>query len=146
MFLTAVILILFFSLSDLAKWMNQNGDTYALREFINLEKLCMLICFDTESKNKSIKLYYISMLFYSKFIFSFILYVSRFSVPSSKKLDVLNLYKFLYIHLSTATTTQSISHVIVFKKIYFPETQLYSYFSRFVKSSIYQREGASVKM
>ena len=55
MFLTAVILILFFSLSDLAKWMNQNGDTYALREFINLEKLCMLICFDTESKNKSIK-------------------------------------------------------------------------------------------
>lgn len=69
MFLTAVILILFFSLSDLAKWMNQNGDTYALREFINLEKLCMLICFDTESKNKSIKLYYISMLFYSKFIF-----------------------------------------------------------------------------
>ena len=52
MFLTAVILILFFSLSDLAKWMNQNGDTYALREFINLEKLCMLICFDTESKNK----------------------------------------------------------------------------------------------
>lgn len=25
MFLTAVILILFFSLSDLAKWMNQNG-------------------------------------------------------------------------------------------------------------------------
>lgn len=97
MFLTAVILILFFSLSDLAKWMNQNGDTYALREFINLEKLCMLICFDTEFKNKSIKLYYISMLFYSKFIFSFILYVSRFSVPSSKKLDVLNLYKFLYI-------------------------------------------------
>lgn len=80
MFLTAVILILFFSLSDLAKWMNQNGDTYALREFINLEKLCMLICFDTESKNKSIKLYYISALFYSKLIFSFILYVSRFSV------------------------------------------------------------------
>lgn len=81
MFLTAVILILFFSLSDLAKWMNQNGDTYALREFINLEKLCMLVCFDTESKNKSIKLYYISMysvLFYPKFIFSFILYVSRF--------------------------------------------------------------------
>ena len=97
MFLTAVILILFFSLSDLAKWMNQNGDTYALREFINLEKLCMLVCFDTESKNKSIKLYYISVLFYSKFIFSFILYVSRFSVPSPKKLDVLNLYKFLYI-------------------------------------------------
>lgn len=62
-----------------------------------MEKLCMLICFDTESKNKSIKLYYISMLFYSKFIFSFILYVSRFSVPSPKKLDVLNLYKFLYI-------------------------------------------------
>ena len=27
MFLTAVILILFFSLSDLAKWMNQNGAT-----------------------------------------------------------------------------------------------------------------------
>ena len=40
----------------------------------------MLVCFDTESKNKSIKLYYISVLFYSKFIFSFILYVSRFSV------------------------------------------------------------------
>ena len=86
MFLTAVILILFFSLSDLAKWMNQNGDTYALREFINLEKLCMLVCFDTESKNKSIKSYYISIysvLFYSKFIFSFILYGSRFSVPSA---------------------------------------------------------------
>lgn len=127
MFLTAVILILFFSLSDLAKWMNQNGatdkqklfvfggifvlivvsliylplqahhkrggqplfflyqtrGTYALRGFINLEKLCMLVCFDTESKNKSIKLYYISVLFYSKFIFSFILYVSRFSVPSA---------------------------------------------------------------
>ena len=97
MFLTAVILILFFSLSDLAKWMNQNGDTYALREFINLEKLCMLICFDTESKNKSIKLYYISMLFYSKFIFSFI--TLRFQILGSvfKKLDVLNLYKFLYI-------------------------------------------------
>lgn len=128
MFLTAVILILFFSLSDLAKWMNQNGatdkqklfvfggifvlivvivnllaiagasirevdnlsfflyqtrGTYALRGFINLEKLCMLVCFDTESKNKSIKLYYISVLFYSKFIFSFILYGSRFSVPSA---------------------------------------------------------------
>lgn len=27
MFLTAVILILLFSLSDLAKWMNQNGAT-----------------------------------------------------------------------------------------------------------------------
>lgn len=38
MFLTAVILILFFSLSDLAKWMNQNGDTYALREFIKSGK------------------------------------------------------------------------------------------------------------
>ena len=97
MFLTAVILILFFSLSDLAKWMNQNGDTYALREFINLEKLCMLICFDTESKNKSIKLYYISMLFYSKF--SFFFYTLRFQILGSvsKKLDVLNLYKFLYI-------------------------------------------------
>ena len=81
MFLTAVILILFFSLSDLAKWMNQNGATD------NLEKLCMLVCFDTESKNKSIKPYYISVysvFFYSKFIFSFILYVSRFSVLSLK--------------------------------------------------------------
>ena len=120
MFLTAVILILFFSLSDLAKWMNQNGDTYALREFINLEKLCMLICFDTESKNKSIKLYYISMLFYSKFIFSFILYVSRFSVPSPKKLDVLNLYKFLYIQSFCCDNNSIYFSCNSFKKVHSP--------------------------
>ena len=124
----------------------QTRGTYALRGFINLEKLCMLICFDTESKNKSIKLYYISVLFYSKFIFSFILYVSRFSVPSPKKLDVLNLYKFLYIQSFCCDNNSIYFSCNSFKKVHSPETQLYSYFSRFVKSSIYQREGASVKM
>ena len=34
MFLTAVILILFFSLSDLAKWMKQNGATYKYNFFV----------------------------------------------------------------------------------------------------------------
>ena len=34
MFLTAVILILFFSLSDLAKWMNQNGATDKQKLFV----------------------------------------------------------------------------------------------------------------
>ena len=34
MFLTAVILILFFSLSDLAKWMNQNGATDKEKFFV----------------------------------------------------------------------------------------------------------------
>ena len=34
MFLTAVILILFFSLSDLAKWMNQNGATDKQKFFV----------------------------------------------------------------------------------------------------------------
>ena len=34
MFLTAVILILFFSLSDLAKWMNQNVSTYKQKLFV----------------------------------------------------------------------------------------------------------------
>ena len=34
MFLTAVILILFFSLSDLAKWMNQNDATDKEKFFV----------------------------------------------------------------------------------------------------------------
>ena len=34
MFLTAVILILFFSLSDLAKWMNQNEATDKQKLFV----------------------------------------------------------------------------------------------------------------
>lgn len=34
MFLTAVILILFFSLSDLAKWMSQNGATDKEKFFV----------------------------------------------------------------------------------------------------------------
>ena len=34
MFLTAVILILFFSLSDLAKWMNQKGATDKEKFFV----------------------------------------------------------------------------------------------------------------
>ena len=81
MFLTAVILILFFSLSDLAKWMNQNGDTYALREFINLEKLCMLICFDTESKNKYDKTILIFLCFST--LNSFFFYTLRFQILGS---------------------------------------------------------------
>ena len=126
----------------------QTRGTYALRGFINLEKLCMLICFDTESKNKSIKSYYISIysvLFYSKFFF---LLYSTF--PDSRlcphKLDSLNLCRFLYIQSFCCDNNSIYFSCNNFKKVHSPETQLYSYFSRFVKSSIYQKKGVSVKM
>ena len=43
MFLTAVILILFFSLSDLAKWMNQNGATDKEKFFVGGIFLLILV-------------------------------------------------------------------------------------------------------
>ena len=40
MFLTAVIFIIYFSLSDLAKWMNQNGATDKQKLFVCWRYIC----------------------------------------------------------------------------------------------------------
>ena len=43
MFLTAVIFIIYFSLSDLAKWMNQNGATDKEKFFVVVGGIFVLI-------------------------------------------------------------------------------------------------------